>query len=444
MTKQIRMTNDEGTQTAMQNIEIELTCPVHQSFRVAQVVGMFDVPLAERATERITIDLPSLENPPIDSDWQIGLIVGPTASGKTSLARHLFGAASLEQPPWPADRAVVDCFGDLSAREITGLLTAVGFSSPPSWVKPYHVLSNGERFRCDLARALASTCTSILHPHPNPLPEGEGVARCTLQLGKGQSHFCVAASAKIGTVPAVVFDEFTSLVDRNVARITSAAVARALRGGRIAGRFVAITCHYDVAEWLSPDWTIDMATRTFSTVRLRRPAITLELVRCHRDAWRLFARHHYLSGELAPTARCYLAAWNGEPVAFCATIPAIGRRYRWRITRLVTLPDYQGIGIGLRVAEAVAELHREQSHRITIAASHPSVVLHCRRSPLWRAITLKRLGSSGREERFHNYRGSAGRAVVSFEFVGWDQSAAADAGPPNPLTTRTCHANQNQ
>ncbi len=62
----------------MPTIDFTLTAPVHHCFRVAQIAGMFDVPLAERATERITIDLPSLENPPIDSDWQIGLIVGPS------------------------------------------------------------------------------------------------------------------------------------------------------------------------------------------------------------------------------------------------------------------------------------------------------------------------------------------------------------------------------
>ena len=50
------------------------------------------------------------------------------------------------------DRAVIDGLGERPIKEITGLFTAVGFSSPPSWVKPYHVLSNGEQFRCDLAR----------------------------------------------------------------------------------------------------------------------------------------------------------------------------------------------------------------------------------------------------------------------------------------------------
>ena len=50
---------------------------------------------------------------------------------------------------------MIDGFGHLPIKELTSLLTAVGFSSPPSWIKPYHVLSTGERFRCDLARALA-------------------------------------------------------------------------------------------------------------------------------------------------------------------------------------------------------------------------------------------------------------------------------------------------
>ena len=68
----------------------------------------------------------------------------------------MFGDRLYRPREWPQDRAVIDGLGDRPIKEITGLFTAVGFSSPPSWVKPYHVLSNGEQFRCDLARALAS------------------------------------------------------------------------------------------------------------------------------------------------------------------------------------------------------------------------------------------------------------------------------------------------
>src|SRR5690606_23963986 len=97
-------------------------------------------------------------------------------------------------------------------------------------------------------------------------------------------------------LPIVAFDEFTSVVDRQVAQFGSAAVARAVRSGRVPCRFVAVTCHYDVAEWLAPDWTLDMATGQADWRRLRRPDIRLEVVRCRARLWSLFARHHYLSG----------------------------------------------------------------------------------------------------------------------------------------------------
>jgi len=369
----------------MPTIDVINECPVHDSFRVQQVAGMFNVPMQKKLVERFSVEVPEL-----DSDWQIGLIVGPSGSGKTTLAHRWFGDAMLESSlqaaggrlkpglqqsaAWPADRAVVDCFGDLPVREITGLLTAVGFSSPTSWIKPYHVLSNGERFRCDLARALAGG---------------------------------VGLSPRYGSPPLVVFDEFTSVVDRTVAKIGSAAVAQSIRGGRIRCRFVAVTCHYDVTEWLAPDWVLDMASKNFERRRLRRPAIELAIVRCRSRAWRLFAKHHYLSGELNPMARCYLALWNGEPVSFCAVLAVMGRRNHWRVSRIVTLPDYQGIGIGMRVVEAVGDLHRGDGKRFSITASHPAVIGHCERSANWRATGVRKYGD----------KWSVGRATVSFEYM---------------------------
>ena len=62
----------------------------------------------------------------------------------------------------------------------------------------------------------------------------------------------------------------------------------------------------------------------------------------------MFARHHYLSGSLSRGGPL-LPGRRGTamPVAFCATVSLIGRKNRWRISRIVTLPDYQGIGIGM-------------------------------------------------------------------------------------------------
>ncbi len=87
----------------MPTITTTVACPIHDSFRVQQVAGMFDVPLADRATERFEVDVPGT-----DEEWRIGLIVGPSGSGKSTVARHAFKSQVYESAEWPADRAVVD------------------------------------------------------------------------------------------------------------------------------------------------------------------------------------------------------------------------------------------------------------------------------------------------------------------------------------------------
>jgi GNAT superfamily N-acetyltransferase len=372
----------------MSHLEVTVTCPVFDSFRVQQVAGMFDVSLTEKATERFSVDLPDR-----DEAWDVGLIVGPSGSGKSTVASRFYEGELYRGADWPDDRAVIDCFGDLPVRQVVELFTAVGFSSPPSWVKPYAVLSCGERFRCDLARALSVVSGPLsVATDDGPLATDK---------------------------PLVVFDEYTSVVDRNVARACSAAISKGIHRGNIPCRFVAVTCHYDVAEWLEPDWVLDMATSRLERRRLRRPSIDVEIHRCGLAPWRLFARHHYLSGSLAVGARCYLATWNGEPVTFCATLPVITKKNHRRFTRIVTLPDYQGMGIGMRVVAAVASLHRAEGLRINVTSSHPALIRHCRRSADWRTVNVKKTGSAPRgSSRFPAYRSSAGRSVVSFEYVG--------------------------
>ncbi|GHT22359.1 hypothetical protein FACS189419_04790 [Planctomycetales bacterium] len=361
-------------------IELKLDCPVHQSFRVMQVGGMFDVAIEKKLQQEFCVQTP----PDVSEDWKIGLLAGPSGSGKSTLAKHLYGSQIYTGYDWSPDKAVVDNFGDMNIKDIVSLLTVVGFSSPPSWIKPYHVLSNGEKFRCDLAQALSSG-------------------------------------------GLVVFDEYTSVVDRNVAKVCSAAIAKGIKSGKINCRFIAVTCHYDIAEWLEPDWVLDMAAGTAERRLLRRPPVNIDIFRCGTDAWKLFGKHHYLNRSLNPAAKSFVAMWGKEPVAFCGVLPAMGHTGCRRISRIVVLPDYQGIGIGGRFLDAMGSIEKKDGLSLSIVASHPSILNHCKRSPLWRCREVAKSGfvkQTSKSKAFsdkvvrYNRTVSIGRAVASFRYTG--------------------------
>jgi GNAT superfamily N-acetyltransferase len=193
-------------------------------------------------------------------------------------------------------------------------------------------------------------------------------------------------------------------------------VSRAIRSGNIACRLVAVTCHRDILRWLEPDWVLDMGRRELTRGRLRRPPIRLRLVRGTRDAWRHFARYHYLDAALPRGVTIYIGLIAGRPAAFCAWAAMFGHRDVWRISRLVVLPEYQGVGIGGRVLRACCELIRSHGRRATITTSHPAMIAHLRSSPDWHIRAVKPLGGNRSGIPSANYRSSTGRPVVSAEF----------------------------
>jgi GNAT superfamily N-acetyltransferase len=354
----------------MPSTDVVVRCPVHDSFRVRQVAGMFDLALSAEQVETFTAEVPGP-----DESWDIGLIVGPSGSGKSTIARRQWPDGYVIAREWPEDRAVVDGFSAGSIKDITGTLTAVGFSSPPHWVRPYRVLSGGEQFRCDLARAIL---------------EGGDL---------------------------VVIDEFTSVVDRTVAKIGSAAIAKAIR--RLGRRFVAISCHYDIVRWLEPDWVLDMQAATLQRRRLRRPGIRVDVYRTDAAAWAAFAMYHYLNAGLNRTAHCYLGMVDRQAVAFCAVLPLIGFVGRRRISRLVVRPDFQGVGIGRAVLNAVAAFYP----RTSITTGHPAMIMALKNDRRWRCTSVARAGFRRQRKAIHraSFRGGAigssstGRIVCSFE-----------------------------
>jgi len=215
----------------------------------------------------------------------------------------------------------------------------------------------------------------------------------------------------------IVFDEFTSLVDRDVAKIASACIAKAIRKDANK-RFIAISCHYDIIDWLDPDWVYMPHTNEFKRGRLRkRPPINLKIKRVHHSAWKLFAKHHYLSKDINKASKCFIAFWDEKPVAFISIIyfPHPKLKRVWRIHRHVCLPDYQGIGIGMKLEETIASLLKALRFRCHSPTSHPAKINYLNNSPKWKMI---RKPSIKTNSQMKLWKPDRLRLQATFEFVG--------------------------
>lgn len=197
------------------------------TFRVNSIVNNFDLDV-EHIHEHFTGNI-AIEG----VDWNVGLIVGSSGTGKSTIAKECFGDSYIRGYEYTAKAVIDDMPKDKSIKEVEKAFTSVGFASPPSWLKPYSVLSNGEKMRVDLARSI--------------LEDRE----------------------------IVVFDEFTSVVNREVAKTSSYAISKAVR--KQGKRFVAVACHRDIIEWLEPDWIYDTDEKHFFIARASSAAQTSSL-----------------------------------------------------------------------------------------------------------------------------------------------------------------------
>jgi GNAT superfamily N-acetyltransferase len=118
---------------------------------------------------------------------------------------------------------------------------------------------------------------------------------------------------------------------------------------------------------------------------------------------------------------------EGSALAESVGLAALGHHGRKRISRLVTLPDYQGLGIGMRLAERVCEDQSSRGFRLSIATSHPAVIGYCNSSPQWRPLGIKRLGGTWQRMEGRSVAGSTGRGVASFE---WERESERGASAP--------------
>lgn len=308
---------------------LELTSKVLVDDVVKRASNIFDFEFVGESKTIIKI-------PKLPKKYKIGLIVGSSGSGKTNILKTI---GTFSKHEWSHNKAILSHFE--SFEDATNKFGAVGLNSVPSWFRPYSVLSNGEKFRVDLARTLESNC---------------------------------------------IVDEFTSVVNRDVAISASVSIGKYIRNNNIENVTFA-SCHYDIIDYLNPDWVYDTDAQCFlERGSVRQPNIKLEIMACSRHAWIMFKQHHYLSEDIHKGSTCYLACMNGRPVAFIALLALPGRDVKnaWREHRVVVLPDFQGMGIGNKFSEHLAQKYIETGRRYFSKTSNPRFGEHRNKSKLWR------------------------------------------------------------
>lgn len=147
-----------------------------------------------------------------DIDFKSLAIIGSSGSGKSTLLKEIIqlGKNHIGNKTYDNNKAIVSCFND--TEEAFNKLSAVGLNSLPVWCKPRNVLSVGEGFRADIA----------------------------INLENG-----------------VVFDEFTSTIDRNVAKSTCNSIKNYIDKNNLKN-IIFVSCHSDFIPFLQPDFVIDL------------------------------------------------------------------------------------------------------------------------------------------------------------------------------------------
>ena len=334
----------------MQTYELTLQCPVSKSFRSQKAANSLDINTEKKSRHHFRVEAD------IESDYHIGLIVGASGSGKTTLAKHLWGADCF-QILIEDERPIIEQFPEsLSYDECAALLMGVGLTQVPCWIRPVHTLSNGQRARAEIA----------------------------LQM----------AAFEAGTGAAIAIDEWTSVVDRTVAKVMSRCIQKFAR--RKDARIVLCSCHYDVLEWLNPDWVIDCNKQTYVDRRSlwrdyqRKETLRFTVREVDRSSWKYFSRYHYLSERL-PGGKVYtFGLFCGDDQVgfecFANYVPTRKsfKRVKLHSNRCVIHPDYAGLGLGLKLIDICSEVMFRRGFEIYAKFSSIPLLKARLRSERWR------------------------------------------------------------
>jgi GNAT superfamily N-acetyltransferase len=111
----------------------------------------------------------------------------------------------------------------------------------------------------------------------------------------------------------------------------------------------------------------------------------------------MFSKYHYLSHSRPPGDE-YVAFYNNRPIAYCniSVFPHGRAKNIMRISRIVTMPDYQGIGVGKQLLDYVSQLYKDKTKRVRIITSNRAFIQSLNKDPNWK------LKHQGRQMPAHN------------------------------------------
>lgn len=358
---------------------IVLTSSVKQDQYTDFIGEKFDLHISDTSE----VIVPNKLNINTLNDWNIGVICGASGSGKSTILRHLAkqNGVTITKPSFDNSKCLISNFTHMTPNDATILLSAMGLASVPTWIRPFNVLSNGEQYRASLAM--------------------------------------LVSKAKEDEI--IFVDEYTSVVDRNVAMAMSNALQKYVR--RNNKKIVLATCHYDIFEWLRPDWIYDLnkGGALEKGEYLRRPQIELQVYRTTSNTWERFKKYHYMTAQLNEASTCFVFTWNEKMVAFVGVLPFPNGSLKnaYRETRTVVLPDYQGLGIGSKITDFIGGIYKNEGKLYFTKTINPALGLYREKSPKWAASSTNGKERSEKEvSKEHNMMGGLTRPSYCYKYVG--------------------------
>jgi len=339
----------------MKNYAVTLKSAVSDSFRCTKAANSLDIDQHKKAVHHFEVEA-DLESP-----FSIGLIVGASGSGKTTLINEIYGIDSMREL-LDLQKPVIEQFHpDYSYEECAAMLAGVGLTAVMCWIRPAYTLSNGQRVRAELALRLSTF-----------RDDDDNV---------------------------VVMDEWTSVVDRTVAKVMSHCIQKHAR--KFKRRVVLASCHYDVIEWLNPDWIIDcnksayVERRSLCRSSIRQEKLRFDIRRVDRQSWRYFSKYHYLSDKLPGGHIETFGLFCGDDQigfqCFANYVPCRrGKIEKMHSNRTVIHPDYAGLGMGIKLINETSKIMCDTGYDVWAKFSSTPVYLAMRRQPCWEIKRIER------------------------------------------------------